>query len=211
MRHHMQSLTCVDYDGYGQLQGQWDTGRRRWAIPVTVAHLERPTRQEMEPLLPAPAVQTVPADGVPSAVHVPMFVATDAASWVSPSLSAFDPLAPSTAVTVTANPLAMTFVPGDDSQAQVCAGPGVLFDRSLVPDDPWVQAGWPGRCSHTYERRTWDTDGNVVPGRPWGWPASLTITWDVTATSGTSVQELRSTGFARPVVEIQTVIVNGGF
>jgi hypothetical protein len=76
-----------------------------------------------------------------------------------------------------------------------------------------AQAAAPGACAHAYEHAT------GIEGREdvrLGWPASVTITWDVTwaqtagpqngPTNGAFADESFTTNFNRPVAEVQTVV-----
>ena len=175
--------------------------------PVSAQELAARAYVRLQRNLPAPAVHTAPQDGKASIANIPVFVWIEPDQWHPLQFSETDPNGSGLAVTATATPATMAFTPGDGSPTQPCAGPGAPYANG----DPAVEAGDPAHCAHTYTLVTRNVDHTGVPGRPDGWPAQVAVTWTVSwrATDGatsTLNSVTKSTGFARPVTEVQSLV-----
>jgi hypothetical protein len=193
-----------------ECNGVWDGRTYQWLVPITAADLARDGLVELSGRLPNPAVITTPADGTASIATLPVFVAVDSTQWASIEVTRTDPLTGLSATAV-ATPTTMTFDPGDGSGDQACDGPGIGYDPSIGDGNPNTQAALAGRCTHAYTRITVNADHSPVAGRPHAWPATITVTWNVTwtATNGESGQFApipKTTGFDRPVTEVQALV-----
>jgi hypothetical protein len=198
----IEVLVCDGvYDGR-----TWRTKPR----PMTPQQLAALAYVHLQRNLPAPAVHTTPEDGVASIAKIPVFVWTDADQWHPLSFTETDPNGSGLAVTATATPSTMSYTPGDGSPAQRCTGPGAPFDPTH-DGDPFAQATQPDRCAHAYTLVTRNVDHTGVPGRPDGWPAQVAVTWTVSwratdGATGTLNPVIKSTGFERPVTEVQSLL-----
>jgi hypothetical protein len=178
--------------------------------PMTPQQLAALAYVRLQRNLPAPAVHTTPEDGVASIAKIPVFVWVDADQWHPLSFTETDPNGSGLAVTATATPSTMSYTPGDGGSAQRCTGPGAPFDPTY-DGDPLAQATQPDRCAHAYTLVTRNVDHTGVPGRPHGWPAQVAVTWTVSwratdGATGTLNPVVKSTGFERPVTEVQSLL-----
>jgi hypothetical protein len=128
-------------------------------------------------------------------VHLPLWFAVSGGQWAPVSATA---AIPGLSATVTAQPTQLVFEPGDGAAAVSCAGPGPVFRPGMA------EPATPPACSYTYG------DASSVAPDGHGWPASLSIQWEVTwsASSGAggSLGPLTTaTGYAVPVREIQAI------
>jgi hypothetical protein len=171
------------------------------APPPSPEQVATELRVDVAASLRDPVVETVPADGEPSILGVPTFVAV--ANWQGPvEVSGCDPSG-AVCVTISAIP-SLTFDPGEPRAAVVeCEDGGTRYDPGGASAERQAEAA--GACAHPYQRRT------DVPGRPDAWTASATITWDVSweggGQSGTFADIDGSTEFARPVDEVRALVV----
>jgi hypothetical protein len=193
-----------------ECNGIWDGRTYRWLIPLTATDLARDGLVELSGRLPNPAVLTTPADGTASIATLPVFVSVDPTQWATITVTRTDP-ATDLSATAIATPTTMTYSPGDGEADQPCDGPGTGYDPSIGDGNPHTQAALPGRCTHIYTRITINADHSPVAGRPHAWPATITVVWNVTwtATNGESGQFApipKTTGFDRPVTEVQTLV-----
>jgi hypothetical protein len=175
----------------------------RWIVPVTPANLAATAFGRLEGELPAPSVVSDPPEGTPSIVGVPVFVAVT--NWTG--VVSDRECAAGLCVTVTATP-ALVFAPGEpDGPFVACAGSGSRYVTGA--GDPAVQAAMPGACAYAYRQRT------GVAGRPAAWPGLVAVTWTIdwvasSGETGSLPSVTRSTGVARAVREVQSVVVGGG-
>jgi hypothetical protein len=175
--------------------------------PVTAQELAARAYVRLQRNLPAPDVHTTPSDGKASIANIPVFVWLEPDQWHPLQFSESDPDGSGLAVTATATPATMAFTPGDGSPTQPCAGPGLPYTEG----DPAAEAADPAHCAHTYTLVTRNVDHSGVPGRPDGWPAQIAVTWTVSwratdGATGTLNPVTKSTGFTRPVTEVQTLV-----
>jgi hypothetical protein len=152
-------------------------------------------------LLHAPVVSTSPPLGNMSIVGTPVFA--EVTNWQG-TVSKQGCIG-SVCVVVEAKP-SLTFDPGDGTGLIPCRPGGTRFDPAgRSPSD---QAAAPGACAHVYRRRS------GFDGRPAGWPASLTITWQVTwqgaGQAGAFPLVTQTTPFSIQVGEIQGVVTKAG-
>lgn len=151
-------------------------------------------------LLRSPAVATNPPQGRPAIVGNPVFVSVT--NWQGPVSQ--DGCIGTVCVVVQAEPT-LTFDPGDGSDVVLCADGGTSFDPG--GDEPAAQAAAPGACAHVYELHS---GGD---GRPAAWPASVTITWEVTwvgaGQSGVFDPVVQTTPFTVDVDEVHGVVTDG--
>jgi len=195
----IEILVCDGaYDGR-----TWRTKPR----PVTPQELAARAYVHLQRNLPAPDVRTTPADGKASIANVPVFVWIDRAQWHPMEFTEADPNGSGLAVTAVATPSSMAFTPGDGSPTQACTGPGLPYTGG----EPATEAADPAHCSHAYTLVTRNVDHSAVTGRPDGWPARVTVTWTVSwratdGATGTLNAVTKSTGFTRPVTEVQSLV-----
>ena len=172
----------------------------RWVPVVTPEIVADDLWVEVSGRLPSPAVESDPAPGVNAIIDVPVFV--EVANWTGT-------LTPSRCVagfcvTVTVTPT-LVYQPGEPGAPAVsCAGSGTRYDPNGQGIDE--QAAAPGACAHAYQQRTGTAD------RPDAWPASVSVTWEITWSStagngGSLPAVTRTTAVPRGVDEVQTVVV----
>lgn len=163
------------------------------------ANLWLRVQTELDPPNPV----TSPAEGQPSVLDLPTFVAVE--PWQGVVTERACELG--VCITITATPT-LTFEPGEPGAAAVtCAAGGTRFD----PDgaSPEEQASAPGACTHTYTQRT------GVNGRPAAWPGQVTLTWAVgwvadTGESAVFDSPSSSADVPRVVEEVQSVVNGSG-
>lgn len=148
-----------------------------------------------------PEVVMDPPVGTASIITLPVFV--QVTNWV-PGIEEEACEGP-VCVSLTAEPT-LRFDPGEPgSSPVVCEPPGTRFDPNGA--DPEVQAAAPGACAHVYRYRT------GAEGRPDAWPATVSVTWDISWTAGDAGGEFDpqtlSTEIPREVDEVQTLVQDG--
>ena len=153
--------------------------------------------------LPTPTVDAYPGTALPAKVHIPTFVAVGNWQDAYTTPESCDP----TGVVCVELDLApaLTFDPGDGSDAVDCTGGGTVYTVDMgSPRDLVV----PGACTHTYTRRT------GVDGAPDAYEATATVTWSVAyrqtrggGAAGTLADiPLTSEPWLRVVDEMQTTV-----
>lgn len=172
----------------------------RWLPVITPEIVANDLWVELSGTLPVPAIASDPAAGVNAIIDVPVFV--EVTNWTG----TLNPTRCEAGfcVTVTVTPT-LVYQPGEPGAPAVsCAGSGTRYD----PDGPGIdeQAAAPGACAYTYQQRTGTAD------RPDAWPASVSVTWEITWSStagngGSLPAVTRTTAVPRGVDEVQTVVV----
>lgn len=165
-------------------------------VPVDPLVLAQQARQRLP--LGSPVVATSPNSDQMQLVGVPTWLWV-AVGWAAQSASAS---VPGVSVTVTAEPVRVTWVTGDGRQV-VCAGPGRPFDPQLP------EAAQSTDCSHTYTRSSAGQPGDQFA-------VTATITWRVSwsaagvAGGGELGEVERSATVPLRVAEGQALVGAGG-
>lgn len=172
----------------------------RWVPTVTPEIVANDLWVEVSGTLPNPAVESDPPPGTNAIVSVPVFV--EVANWTGT-------LTPSRCVagfcvTVTVTP-SLVYEPAEPGSPTIaCSASGTRYDPNGAAIEE--QAAAPGACAYAYEHRTGTAD------RPAAWPASVSVTWNITWSSsagngGSLPAVTRTTEVPRGVDEVQTVVV----
>lgn len=172
----------------------------RWLPVITPEIVANDLWVELSGTLPLPEVASDPALGVNAIVDVPVFV--EVTNWTGTLNPTRCEAGFCVSVTVTPT---LVYRPGEPGAPSIsCAGSGTRYD----PEGPDIeeQAAAPGACAYAYRQRTGTAD------RPDAWPASVSVTWNITWTStagngGSLPAVTRTTAAPRGVDEVQTVVV----
>lgn len=190
--------------------GAWVGGEEnfRWVTPaappeptMTADELAQTIYARLEGNLPQPDVASDPALGEPAIISFPTFV--QVSNWTGAVTDEECDPTGLLCVTVTATP-SLSFAPGEPGAPAIdCAGGGTRFAEGGASSS--VQAAQPGACAYAYRLRT------GTGSRPEAWPGVVTVTWNLewassSGASGALPDIVRTTGVARQVNEVQTVI-----
>ncbi len=173
------------------------------AVPPSPATLAQQAADSM--LLPDPTAGRYPAstlrDGRPYTVVSPAYTWywTDAATWKSYTATA---RAGGNWATVTAEPVSLSFIPGDGHAAVSCAGPGSVWRQGV--NGPWEPS--PSGCQYRYPHSSIHDPNEEVT-------ATYTITWQLTwtgsgNTSGTLTAKTTSATATFAVAEVESVVTH---
>jgi hypothetical protein len=155
-------------------------------------------------LLPVPTLGRYPSatlkDGRPyTVVGSYTWYWTDASKWKSYTATAS---AGGNSATVSAEPVSLSFTPGDGNAAVSCAGPGSVWRRGV--DGPWDPS--PSRCQYRYPDSSIHEPNQEVT-------ATYTITWQLTwtgsgNTSGTLTAKTTQATATFAVAEVESVVTH---
>jgi hypothetical protein len=172
------------------------------AAPPSPATLAQQAADSM--LLPVPTPERYPAarlqDGRPyTVVGAWTWYWTDASKWKSYTATAS---AGGIWATVMAEPVSLSFTPGDGNAAASCAGPGSVWRQGV--NGPWDPS--PSGCQYRYPYSSIHEPNQVVT-------ATYTITWQLTwtgsgNTSGTLTAKTTQATATFAVAEVESVVTH---
>jgi hypothetical protein len=172
------------------------------AVPPSPATLAQQAADSMR--LPDPTLGRYPAaalrDGRPyTVVGAYTWYWTDASTWRSYTARA---KAGGNWATVTAEPVSLSFTPGDGHAAVWCAGPGSVWRKGV--NGPWDRS--PSGCQYRYPHSSIHDPNEEVT-------ATYTITWQLTwtgsgNTAGTLTAKTTSATATFAVAEVESVVTH---
>ena len=172
------------------------------AVPPSPATLAQQAADSM--LLPDPTAGRYPAstlrDGRPyTVVGAYTWYWTDAATWKSYTATAE---AGGNWATVTAEPVSLSFTPGDGHAAVSCAGPGSVWRQGV--NGPWERS--PSGCQYRYPHSSIHDPNQEVT-------STYTITWQLTwtgsgNTAGTLTAKTTNATATFAVAEVESVVTH---
>jgi hypothetical protein len=172
------------------------------AVPPSPATLAQQAADSM--LLPDPSAGRYPAsmlrDGRPyTVVGAYTWYWTDASNWKSYTATA---QVGGNWATVTAEPVSLSFTPGDGHAAVSCAGPGSVWRNGI--NGPWERS--PSGCQYRYPHSSIHDPNQEVT-------STYTITWQLTwtgsgNTAGTLTAKTTSATATFAVAEVESVVTH---